>query len=184
MVIYFATTNLNKFREVRAILKEYGIHIEHLNAKGVEIQSDSLEEIASYCAVQLLKYAEEVLVEDTGLFIKALKGFPGPYSSYVFKTIGNEGILKLMEGVENRRAYFKCVVAYCKRGLKPVLFTGVVNGFITHEKRGEGWGYDPIFTPEGYDKTYAEMGEMKNKLSHRRKAFESFARWYLSGGPR
>ncbi len=179
MKVYFVTSNEGKFREVKEIGKKYGIEIDWIRREYLEPQGSDLEEIAKISA-QLL--AEEIrepfFLEDSGLFIEALKGFPGPYSSYVFKTIGNEGILKLMNGVEDRRAYFLAVIAFWD-GEKVLTFKGRVDGRIATEMRGDkGFGFDPIFEYNG--KTFAEMGEEKNEVSHRRKALESFFEYLKS----
>ncbi len=177
--ILFVTSNEGKFKEVRAIAEKYGINVEWFKRKYLEPQGDNLEEIARISALNLAKEIKEpFFIEDSGLFINALNGFPGPYSSYVFKTIGNEGILKLMEGIEDRSAYFKAVIAYFD-GKDVHIFTGIVEGKISKEIRGTmGFGYDPIFLYG--DKTFAEMGEDKNKVSHRRKALEAFFSWLIN----
>lgn len=122
-----------------------------------------------------------LVLEDSGLYINALKGFPGPYSSYVFKKIGNEGILKLMRSVKDRTAKFVCVVAFAhpKYGIR--LFKGEVKGKISLEVRGsKGFGFDPIFIPEGSNKTFGEMDiNEKNMFSHRSKAFKQFFQWLV-----
>jgi len=179
MKVYFVTSNEGKFREVKEIGKKYGIEIDWIRREYLEPQGSDLEEIAKISA-QLL--AEEIrepfFLEDSGLFIEALKGFPGPYSSYVFKTIGNEGILKLMNGVEDRRAYFLAVIAFWD-GEKVLTFKGRVDGRIATEMRGDkGFGFDPIFEYNG--KTFAEMGEEKNEVSHRRRALENFFEYLKS----
>ena len=109
-------------------------------------------------------------------------GFPGPYSAYVSKTLGNEGILKLLSGESCRTATFKSVVGYCEPGGEPLLFVGSVDGVITEEIRGEGgFGYDPIFAPG--KRTFAEMlMEEKNEISHRRGAFGAFLDWFKKNG--
>jgi XTP/dITP diphosphohydrolase len=119
-------------------------------------------------------------VEDAGLFIEALNGFPGPFSSYVYKTIGTQGVLRLMRGIKNRNALFLSAVAFCKPKSDPQVFVGKVDGVITLKERGGyGFGFDPIFQPKGKKKTFAEMrrGE-KNKFSHRAKALRNFAEWF------
>jgi len=172
---YFITSNKGKYEEAKLIFEERGFELEWIEDEYPEIQADDLKEIvrfsAKYCAE---KYQRSVLVEDSGLFIRALNGFPGPYSSYVFRTIGNEGILKLMEGVEDRSAYFKACVGFCSPGEGPEVFCGYVEGRIAEEIRGSGgFGYDPIFLYE--ERTFAEMTtEEKNRVSHRRRAFENF----------
>jgi len=174
--MYFITTNPGKFNEVKRIANEHNIEINWLKLKYPELQGDDLVEIAKESArILSTKIRDKFFIEDSGLFIEALKGFPGPYSSYVFKTIGNKGILKLMEGQTNRSAYFKAVVAYFD-GDKIHTFTGKVNGTISRELRGfGGFGFDPIFEYKG--RTFAEMGEEKNKVSHRRIAFKKFFEW-------
>ena len=172
-MIYFVTSNESKFREVREIAERFGIEIKWLKRKYLEPQGSDLEEIAKMSAEILAKEVkEQFFLEDSGLFIPALNGFPGPYSSFVFKTIGNEGILKLMDGIENRDAYFLAVIAFWD-GKKVLTFKGRVEGKIAYEMRGDkGFGFDPIFEYNG--RTFAEMGEEKNEVSHRRKALESF----------
>ncbi|MFX1485618.1 MAG: XTP/dITP diphosphatase [Promethearchaeota archaeon] len=179
MKLLFATSNKNKIREASEILGKIGFEIEHLDIERIEPQHESLEKIASY-SVSLVskKIKKPVFVEDTGLFIEALNGFPGPYSSYVFKTIGNKGILRLMEGVATRKAVFKSVIAFSHDRVSTCISANV-EGTISEEERGKLWGYDPIFVPlEGDGRTYAEMGfDEKNKLSHRKKVLYKFADW-------
>jgi XTP/dITP diphosphohydrolase len=124
-------------------------------------------------------------VEDAGLFIDALSGFPGPYAAYVFKTINNSGILKLMENIADRHAKFQSVIAYCDDQIpfKPECFDGESKGQITISERKEqgksGFGFDPIFQPTGSGKTFAEMTiTEKNGYSHRAMAVHKFAEWY------
>jgi len=172
----FITSNEGKFREAKALAEKFSIEIEWLKMEYEEPQGFDLREIAKKSAERLSKVVKEpFFIEDSGLFIEALNGFPGPYSSYVFKTIGNRGILKLMEGISNRKAHFKAVVAYFD-GSKVLTFEGNVEGEIAMEMRGDkGFGFDPIFLYQG--KTFAEMGEEKNEVSHRRKALENFFRF-------
>ena len=183
--IYFVTSNEDKFNEIRMIASEYGVNLKRLNEKPAEIQSDNLEEIANYSLIQVLaKKRLPVFVEDTGLFIETLKGFPGPYSSYVFRTVSFEGILKLTQNIRNRRAYFLSVIAYCEPPLKPILFTGKINGVITFENRGSGgFGFDPIFLPHDALKTFAELTiKEKNLFSHRAKAVKKLFQWICRKG--
>jgi len=179
MEVIFVTSNEGKYREARAIGEKYGIEVGWIRREYLEPQGNDLEEIARLSAELLSRDINSpFFLEDSGLFVKALNGFPGPYSSYVFKTIGNEGILKLMEGVDDRSAYFLAVVAYWD-GEKVRTFTGKVEGKISREMRGDkGFGYDPIFEYGG--RTFAEMGDEKNEYSHRRKAVEKLFS-YISG---
>lgn len=176
--IMFVTGNKGKFNEARSILEAK--HIELLQNTGgyPELQEDDLEPIASFGA----KWAAEklqipVMVDDSGLFINALNGFPGPYSAFVENKMGNKKVLKLMEDEEDRTAVFKSVIGYCEPGKEAIVFTGTVEGIISFEERGTGgFGYDPIFEYNG--RTFAEMGdEEKNTLSHRRRALDKFFEW-------
>lgn len=180
--VYFLTGNVNKVKEASVILREYGIKVMKLSGiKKLEIQADSLEEIA-LTAARLVKNIVEnpVIIEDDGIFIEALNGFPGPYSAYVYKKIGLPGILKLLTGIENRKAYFKSVIAYVDPRGNIELFTGVVYGVISYSIRGvRGFGYDPIFIPEGFSRTFAELTiREKCKISHRARALNKFAKWF------
>jgi len=186
MAVIFVTTNHHKFEEAKEIAARHGMEIEHRNMPYIEIQADSLEDIikvGTQQACALLK--APCFAEDAGLFIRALKGFPGPYSNFVFRTLGNEGILKLMAGESDRVAEFRSAIGYCEPGQKPEIFMGKVEGTITSEARGTGgFGFDPIFSPrEGDGRTFAEMSTSeKNKFSHRAKAIEAFFKWYKQRG--
>jgi len=186
-VVFFATGNIHKFNEVRSILSQFGLAVGMLRLKGDEIQSESIREIAEISVKNAYARCRlPIFVEDAGLFIKALDGFPGPYAAYVYHTIHNSGILKLMENKTDRRARFQSVIAYCDQQspCQPECFIGEVKGEITtdvREKQGKsGFGFDPIFQPEGSLKTFAEMSiEEKNGYSHRAIAIRKFAEWYL-----
>jgi len=174
--VFFASSNVHKYEEAKEILAEFGIKLEFFQTDLVEIQDESLSKIAVQKALNAYdKCKKPVIVEDDGLFIDSLSGFPGPFSSYVFKTIGNNGILKLVE--DNRGAKFRAVIAYCDSNKKPKLFEYSISGKISKNLQGKGWGYDPIFIPEKQNKTYAELAE-KNKISHRYESLKKFANWF------
>jgi XTP/dITP diphosphohydrolase len=178
MRITFASTNQNKYREVQSILSSHGIVVEFAQINLVEVQSDSLEEIAGEKAKNAFAQVKKpVIVEDDGLFIDALKGFPGQYSSHAFKTIGNEGILKLLAGSADRSASFRSLIAFYD-GERPSISEGRVGGKISDKITEGGWGYDPIFIPAGTGLTFAQLKEKKNEYSHRKKALDNFAQWY------
>ena len=120
-------------------------------------------------------------MEDAGLFVEALNGFPGPYSKYVYTTVGIKGILNLMKNVTNRSAYFMSAVSFGNPNEEPFCFVGKADGKLSLDERGtSGFGYDPIFIPsEGDGRTFAEMTtDEKNGYSHRAKALRKFAKWY------
>jgi len=180
--IIFVTGNPHKVIEATGILAPLGIEIMQNNCGYPELQEDELAEIASFGAKWAAnKLNCEVMVDDSGIFIEELGGFPGPYSAYVAKTLGNENILKLMEGVSNRNATLKCVIGYCRPGDEAIVFSGEVKGNIAKSIRGNlGFGYDPIFEVDGA--TFGEMGdEEKNRISHRYRALVKFASWLKEG---
>lgn len=181
--IYFATGNKHKFVEVVDILRNYPVTVELIDAKGKEIQSDSIIEIAEESATNAaLGTRLAVFVEDTGLFIQHLQGFPGPYAAYIYRTIGLQGILTIMKDVPSRDAFFRSVVAFASPSLRAVSFVGEVQGRINSVPRGTaGFGYDPIFEPyDGGGRTFGEMNlSQKNQLSHRASAVKKFADWYV-----
>ncbi|WP_460124561.1 XTP/dITP diphosphatase [Stetteria hydrogenophila] len=180
-MIYLVTGNRHKLEEARDALRGYPLRLEAAGVGKLEVQSESVEEIALTAARHA--YAQlrrPVAVDDTALEVAALNGFPGPYASYVYKTLGVWGILKLLEGSRDRRACFKTAVALVIPPHEKV-FTGVTCGVIVEEPRGSrGFGFDPIFAPEGSSRTYAEMTvEEKNRYSHRAKAFRAMAEWLV-----
>ncbi|UCG69540.1 MAG: XTP/dITP diphosphatase [Thermoplasmata archaeon] len=175
--ILFATSNGGKLLEAEKFLSPLGYEIEHLNISYPEIQSSKLEEVAAFGIEWILKEEKvkgSVMIEDAGLFVHALNDFPGVFSADTFKTIGLDGILRLMEGEEDRAAHFESCIAYCEKESEPMFFKGRVDGKIALEPKGEhGFGYDPIFIPKGEEKTFGEMeAEEKNRHSHRGKSLK------------
>ena len=175
--VFFASSNKNKFEEAHSIASKFGMKLKFLKCHLQEIQADSLEEIARHKATQAFSLClRPVLVEDDGIFIKSLNGFPGPYSSFVFDTIGNKGILRLVS--TKRDAVFRSIIAYCEKEGDVHLFSANVNGKISKNERGRRWGFDPVFIPSGKTRTYSQLKE-KNQISHRYLALRKFASWYL-----
>ena len=177
--INFITGNKHKVKEAKGIFQKFGFELAHTDLGYPEIQGN-LEDVAKFGAKYAAnKLKRPVIVEDAGLFIKALKWFPGTYSSYVQETLTNKGILKLMDNVEDRYAEFRSVVGYCTPKSEPEVFLGAVSGHISYEERGDhGFAYDPLFIPEGFNKTFGELTRSeKNEFSHRRRSLEKFASW-------
>ena len=174
----FATNNAHKLEEVTAIL---GDKIELLSMKDIHCSADIPETADTLEGNALLKaryifenYHLDCFADDTGLEVETLNGAPGVYSA---RYAGGEGhdaqanMLKLLhelDGKENRKAQFRTAISLILDG-KEYLFEGVIKGEIIKEKRGDsGFGYDPVFMPEGYDRTFAELGnDIKNQISHR-----------------
>lgn len=196
MRIVFATNNKNKLSEIRKILGE-SIEIVSLKDIGCDVDipetGKTLEENAMQKAKYIYgNYGMNVFADDTGLEVDALGGAPGIYSA---RYAGGEGhdseanMAKLLNELgdnSNRKARFRTVIALLLKAEDDgketeKLFEGIVNGEIIREKRGgEGFGYDPIFQPEGYDKTFAELGlDIKNRISHRARAVNKLAEYLL-----
>lgn len=173
--IYFVTGNKGKFSEVKEKLQPLDIKLIQKDIGYPEIQTDSLEDVVQYGVKHIEeRFHSPFIIEDAGLFIKALKDFPGVYSKDVFYTIGCKGILKLLKSVKERSAVFRSVYVYSEPKKEPVFFKGESQGKIANIERGKGgFGYDPIFIPNGKTKTFAEMNVTeKNSVSHRGKALD------------
>lgn len=174
-MIRFVTTNPGKLREARAYLDD----VEGIDYEYVEIQADDLEPIAAYGAEDAqaaVGAGDPVIVEDSGLFVDPLGGFPGPYSSYVYDTLGIDRVADLaQEAATDPPAHFRSVVGYCD-GETVETFRGSVRGRIVAPRGEGGFGYDPIFEHDG--RTFAERStEEKNAISHRGRALANLADW-------
>ena len=176
--LVFATNNAHKLEEVAAIL---GDKVELLSLNDIDCHTDIPETAETLEGNALLKssfiyrnYQLDCFADDTGLEVEALNGAPGVYSARYAEDEGHDAqanmrkLLHELEGKENRKAQFRTAISLILDG-KEYLFEGVIKGEIIKEKRGDsGFGYDPIFKPEGYEQTFAELGnEIKNKISHR-----------------
>jgi XTP/dITP diphosphohydrolase len=185
--ILFATSNRGKMDEAIQILRPFGISLRQYGGKGAEIQADTTSEVAAFSSREAARRAgRAVLVEDAGFFVDSLNGFPGVYSAYVWKTLGVRGVLALLGGSPRggerarRRARFISSVAYCEPGGEPSVFDGSVRGTVASQPRGSrGFGFDPIFIPDGMDLTFGELSlEQKCAVSHRAEALTKFAEWH------
>ena len=174
--VFFVSSNRHKYEEAKKILENFGINIGFLKYELEEIQADSIKQVAARKVLDAYqKCKKPVIIEDDGLFIDSLGGFPGPYSSFVFKTLGNKGILKLVS--TKRAAKFESVISFHDKKHGSKFFEASISGKISKKLMGKGWGYDPIFVPEGKNKTYAQIND-KNEISHRYKALRKFASWF------
>ncbi|KRD09884.1 non-canonical purine NTP pyrophosphatase [Flavobacterium sp. Root901] len=182
MKLVFASNNQNKIREIQSILNG---SIQLLSLEDIGCHEDIPETADTIEGNAILKanyvtenYGYDCFADDTGLEVEALKGEPGVYSARYAGEQKNadDNMNKLLEALkdeENRSAQFKTVIALNLEG-KQHLFTGLAKGKITFNKTGNhGFGYDPVFQPENYKETFAELSaEIKNKISHRGKATE------------
>ena len=174
----FVTTNEHKRREVERIL---GVELERAGPDVLEVQALDFAEVAIQKARSaydaLGRPPRPVLVEDSGLVIEAWNGLPGALTKWFLSSVGYQGLLKMLSG-EDRRARAVCAVAVADNRGEVRVFRGEVRGSVAPEPRGEGgFGWDPIFVPEGSKLTYAEMGDAKNEDSHRARTFRQVRGW-------
>ena len=178
--IVIASANAHKVEEYRELLKDQDVDLHSLadypGFPGVEEDGKTFTENASIKAVAVCKYCDvPAFADDSGLEVMALDGRPGIHSARYAENdpARRAKLLKELEGVTDRRARFVCVIAIAMNGEVIETFEGEVKGTILTDERGEGgFGYDPLFVPDGYDQTFAEMPrELKNKISHRAEAF-------------
>jgi XTP/dITP diphosphohydrolase len=174
--VTFVSTNPGKFREVRELLAPFGIRARWRRRSLPEPQSETLEAVVTSKLAAVKDIRGTVLVEDSGLFIPSLHGFPGVYSAHFLKAWKFDPILELLEH-RDRTAFFR-TVAGVRRGSHRSLFRGEVWGSIARAPAGQnGFGYDPIFVPRGWSRTMAEASpEEKNAISHRARAFQRVGR--------
>ena len=193
--IVFATNNEHKLSEIRSILGEE-FEVKSLNDIGcheeIPEDFDTLEDNAAQKAHYIFdKYHVDCFADDTGLEVEALNGEPGVHSARYAEGTDHDSeanmdkLLQKLDGQDNRNARFRTVIALIQQGEpepKVSLFQGTVYGVITQKKSGaEGFGYDPIFQPDGYDQTFAELGnDIKNNISHRAHAVSKLAEFLLN----
>jgi XTP/dITP diphosphohydrolase len=177
--ILFITGNNKKVEEVKAIT---GLDVSARNLDIAEIQSLEVEEVAKAKALSAFEaVGRPVIVDDTGMSIDSLNGLPGALVAWFLDSLQPAGILRLMANEKNRKASVSTCIAYAdETGV--FAFTGTISGIVADSPRGEnGFGYDPIFIPDGYDKTYAEMtSEEKNEISMRKIALLKLKRFILN----
>lgn len=180
-----ATSNRHKIAEFREMLEKQSLPVKIISPDtipGFPVLTEdgaTFEENACQKAAQASRYADmAAFADDSGLQVKALNGAPGVRSArYAGENAADAEktakLLRTMEGIEDRSARFVCVIALAYRGNIAATFHGEVTGHIAGAPRGDGgFGYDPVFIPDGYDKTFAELGpEIKDTISHRSKAF-------------
>ncbi len=186
--LVFATNNPHKLEEIRSIL---GSKIEILSLKDINCNADIPETADTLEGNALIKaryvydnYGLDCFADDTGLEVGALNGQPGVHTAryaYPDRHDPEANMLKLLDALKeknNRNARFRTVIALIKKG-EEILFEGIVDGVISHAKSGsQGFGYDPIFIPQGQQQTFASLGEdIKNSMSHRARAAQKLAQY-------
>lgn len=167
MALYFITGNKGKLAEVQSLLGD----VEALDIDLSEIQELDAHKIIKAKLEEALKHhSGEFIVEDTSLYFDAMNGLPGPLIKWFMKTVGNEGLYKMAQTFGNFNAEAKTIIGYSGHGGNIEYFEGIIKGTIVAPK-GEGFGWDPIFQPEGYSKTFGELSaDEKNSFSMRKRA--------------
>lgn len=171
----FVTTNEGKVAEAREYLSDL-VQVSRFEFEYTEIQSNSLVDIAEFGVREAYEEGGgPVMVEDSGLFISALNGFPGPYSAFIYSTLGNDRVWRIVRDEDDQVAFFRSVISYCD-GNEVLSFEGAVRGRIVEPRGESGFGYDPLFEYDG--QTFAELStQEKNAVSHRGRALAKFASW-------
>uniref|UniRef100_A0A0N4Z6J6 Inosine triphosphate pyrophosphatase n=1 Tax=Parastrongyloides trichosuri TaxID=131310 RepID=A0A0N4Z6J6_PARTI len=184
-VIKFVTGNSNKLKEVQNIFgSNKHFSVEAVNLDLPEYQASAEEIVTKKCHLACEQVSGPIIIEDTSLYFKALGGLPGPYIKWFLKELKPEGLAHMASLYPTQEAYAQCIFAYCEeKGSEVLLFKGIINGKIVAPRGETTFGWDPIFQPNGYDVTFAEMDkEIKNKISHRsialQKLFEYLEKKY------
>ncbi|KAM3962802.1 inosine triphosphate pyrophosphatase [Aphomia sociella] len=181
----FVTGNVKKLEEVKAILgANFPLEIKSYKLDLPELQGEIDEVSIRKCQEAAQRLKRPVIVEDTSLCFKALNGLPGPYIKWFLEKLEPEGLYKLLKGWQDKSAEAVCTFAYCNfsevsQDIDVVLFQGRTEGTIVLPRGSRDFGWDCVFQPEGYDKTYAELAkEEKNKISHRYKALDKMKSYF------
>ncbi|KAI9907100.1 hypothetical protein PsorP6_003966 [Peronosclerospora sorghi] len=174
-VITFVTGNANKLKEVVAILgADFPFELRNQALDLPELQGEPVDIAKEKCRLAAKQVQGAVLVEDTSLCFNALKGLPGPYIKWFLEKTGHDGLNNLLTAYEDKSAYAQCIFAYATADSEPQVFVGQTHGKIVAARGPTTFGWDPIFQPDGYEQTYAEMEKTtKNQISHRYKALEA-----------
>jgi len=179
--VIFVTGNPNKLREVQLLMGD-DIQIEAVDIDLPEYQGEPMEIAAKKCLTAYESIKAPVIVEDTGLCFNAYKGLPGPYIKWFLHAVRPDGLYRMLSGFEDKTGYAQCIFAYFDGESmdKPELFDGRCNGTIVPPSGDNHFGWDPIFKPDGYAQTYAEMDKhVKSEISHRGRAFRKLKQYLL-----
>ncbi|EIE25716.1 Maf/Ham1 [Coccomyxa subellipsoidea C-169] len=184
--IMFATGNANKLREVVAILEAghpLPFAVKAANLDLPELQGEPTEIAKEKCRLAAQQVGGAVMVEDTSLCFNAMGGLPGPYIKWFLQKLGHEGLNKMLAGFEDKTGYAQCIFAYSPAGpgAEPQVFVGRTGGRIVPARGPASFGWDPIFQPDGYEETYAQLDKaVKNTISHRYRALDKLRDYLLS----
>lgn len=181
-IITFVTGNKKKLEEVRAILgTDIPFELQSVKIDLPELQGEPIDISKEKCRLAAAALDGPVIVEDTSLCFNALNGLPGPYIKWFLEKTGHEGLNNLLAAYQDKTAYAQCIFAFAAdKNSEPIVFVGQTPGRIVPARGPSDFGWDPVFQPEGYEETYAEMKkEIKNKISHRYRSLEKFRDYLL-----
>jgi inosine triphosphate pyrophosphatase len=174
--IYFITGNENKLKEVQAIMPE----VEGVNLDLIEIQELDSRKVIEHKLMEAMKQkpGKNLIVEDVSFTVEGMNGLPGPLIKWFLQSVDSDGIFKMAKNFGDQKAEARATFGFANSNGEIRFFEGVVKGKIVSPRGEMGFGWDVIFIPEGYDKTYAEMRtEEKNRISHRRKALDKLKKY-------
>jgi inosine triphosphate pyrophosphatase len=174
--MYFLTSSPHKFAEIKALLPQ----VEHLNIELPEIQEiDPQKIIAAKLEAAFQHHGGAFIVEDTSLSLEALYGLPGPQIKWFLKAAGAQGLAEIAQKLGNTKAEAKTIIGYAKSRTEISYFEGTIQGTIVMPRSESGFGWDPIFQPDGYEETFAQMTqEKKNQISHRYQALQKLKAFF------
>ncbi|KAK9843684.1 hypothetical protein WJX81_002219 [Elliptochloris bilobata] len=186
--ISFATGNANKLREVVAILEAghpLPFKVKAANLDLPELQGEPEAIAMEKCRMAAQQVGGAVMVEDTSLCFNACGGLPGPYIKWFLAKLGHDGLNRMLVGFEDKSAYAQCVFAFTPGpGVEPRVFVGRTEGRVVPARGGGTFGWDPIFQPDGFDTTFAEMDkQLKNTISHRYRALDQLRKFLMAMPP-
>ncbi|EGD72061.1 inosine triphosphate pyrophosphatase [Salpingoeca rosetta] len=182
-VLTFVTGNPNKLREVQQIVgDDFMFQLQNVAVDLPEYQGDPAHVAAEKCKAAYQQVKTPVIVEDTSLCFNALGGLPGVYIKWFLKGVGHDGLNKMLAGFDDKTAYAQCIFAFQPgEGVEPLLFIGRTDGKIVPARGPTHFGWDPVFQPDGFHTTYAEMeSDAKNAISHRGRALAKMAEFFKS----
>lgn len=187
MWIYFVTKNKHKFSEIKGMLAPYGISVKQKMLDLEEPDLASQEEVALTKARQAFaKIKRPLIVEDTGVYFKAYRNFPGHLAKRIYESIGLKGLVALVRAAKNKRAYFKTVICYIEEKNKYKIFSGEMHGRLIEKivlPKKDRLPYEKIFVPENMSEAVVKLSiKEKNRISHRAKATRKFGKWLSKKG--
>lgn len=185
MKIYLVTTNQKKLLTAQKVLSKYGVELEIISTEYEvpEIQAFDVESVAAFSAKYVAdKENKPIILTDTGYFINALNGFPGPYIKQMNHYFSTDDLLKLMVGKSDRSFVMKECLAFCMPGMEPVTYTSINNGTIAETAHGEGTTLDKVIIREGQDKIQAlySLDEMIEYYSNHLDHYDQFGKYYVN----